>query len=126
MIIRKIRAAEWGDGWLIQLATYSRCGSLSCQSLRQRCFNETYELPITGTIRARSATVKDGVLIQEDAQYRLPAVQLPAFIQNRDAILDFWHSGIRYRPELLNQDGSIRQSGLRRPQIGDCIALDAE
>jgi hypothetical protein len=86
-------------------------------------FSDAYELPITGTIRARSATVKDGVLVLEDAQYRSVAVQFPAFIQNRDAILDSWHSGIRYRPELLNEDGSIRQSGLRRPQIGALHAI---
>jgi superfamily II DNA or RNA helicase len=88
-------------------------------------FADVYESPVAGVIRARSATIVQGELVLEEPSFR-SAVQNPVdFIPAKHAIVDSWHRGIRYRPELLNSDGSLHQYGLRRPQIGALHAIAA-
>lgn len=85
----------------------------------------TYGSPITGVIKARDAKIEGSLLKIEDGQYRMASMQLSDFRAYRDEVHASWSSGIRYRPELLNDDDTVKQLGLRRPQIGALHAIAA-
>lgn len=84
---------------------------------------DVYDAPISGVIRARSVSVNGTALTIEDGQYKAAPLQLADFLHDRDDVFASWNTGIRYRPQLLNPDETIKQKGLRRPQIGALHAI---
>jgi superfamily II DNA or RNA helicase len=81
-------------------------------------FNEAYDAPITGTVRCSDPTLNETCLILEKGRFRAAPSELHTFAQVRDEVHASWSEGILYRHEQLNEDLSVRRTGLRLPQIG--------
>jgi superfamily II DNA or RNA helicase len=86
-------------------------------------FNETYDMLISGAIRARGATIDNSKLILQSARFRMAPSEIGTFVGTSVDVCRAWAGGIRYRRELLDGQGQIVQTGLRLPQLGALHAI---
>lgn len=86
-------------------------------------FRDTYDLLITGSVRAQSGATDGTKLVLESARFRQPPSELADFAHIRDEVYRGWLTGIRYKRELPALDGQPAQDGLRLPQIGALHAI---
>jgi superfamily II DNA or RNA helicase len=86
-------------------------------------FRDKYDPLITGVVRARSGTIDGGRLDLEGARFRDISKDLDETAGIRDEIHTEWAGGIRYRREIVDEDGDVIQRGLRLPQLGAMHAV---
>lgn len=87
-------------------------------------FRETYDLLVSGIIRARRGAIDGTKLVLDGARFHLPPSELPALAHVRDGVHRAWFAGIRYKRELpAVQEGCPAQDGLRLPQVGALHAI---
>lgn len=86
-------------------------------------FRETYDLLISGIVRAQGGAIDGTQLVLQSARFRQPPSALEDFAQVRDDAHRSWFAGIRYKRELSATDGRPDQAGLRVPQIGALHAI---
>jgi len=102
------------------LATLTQGGKIVIELAR---FTDSYEADVTGIIRASQAKASDGLLRLDSAKYKLRPRLLSDFTGLREDIRSSWESGISYRPEIIDENGTLRNKGLRLPQRGALHAI---
>ncbi len=87
-------------------------------------YRDTYDLTVTGIVRAREANLSGSRLTLEDAYFRnTNSHPINSFRPIREQVHAHWADGIHYRQEKLNLDGTVKQQGFRPPQLGALHAI---
>lgn len=86
---------------------------------------EEYGNNITGVIRAKEPLIEEGSLSFGKASFVKDCANLALAARSQLDVRSGWCNGIRYKTELLRDDGTTERSGLRRPQIGALHAIAA-
>jgi hypothetical protein len=81
-------------------------------------FTDVYDAPVTGALRCSQPMLDGTCLVVEKGRFRTAPAALQNITPIRNQVHSSWSDGIAYRHEQLNEDGSVRRTGLRIPQIG--------
>ncbi len=81
-------------------------------------FHDEYDPLMTGVVRARSGFIDGSRLKLKGARFRDISKNLAETTDLRDGIHSEWAVGIRYRAEIVDENGDTVHCGLRLPQLG--------
>ncbi len=88
-------------------------------------FSEVYGNDVSEVIRAKAPLIDAGLLSFSNACFVRDCSDLTVAARIQREVRSGWHNGIRYKAEVLRQDGTTERFGLRKPQVGALHAIAA-